>query len=294
VLLEKKRKKRFGDRSDGRRIRSLGPISNMMPFIMKTRNDANNYIATTIDITGAEKFLRIKRIEGYRGIGFLHLMVAAYVRIISQYPGINRFCSGQRIFARRDIEVNMIVKKDMKIDCDSTVVKMYFEPTDTIFDVYNKINTELEKVFSEEDNSTDKVAAIFAKIPRLLLRFAVRVLGCLDYFGIMPKTILKISPFHGTVAITDTGSIGMPAVYHHLYNFGNMPVFISFGAKRKVFIPKENGTVAVRKHIDMKVVLDERICEGFYFSQAYRLLNSILRDPQVLENPPGIVVEDID
>ena len=292
--MEKKRKRRFGDRSDGRRIRSLGPISSMIPFIMKTRNDSSNHTSTTIDITGAEKFLRAKRIEGYKGMGFLHILVAAYVRIISQYPGINRFCSGQRIFARHEIEINMIVKKNMRIDCDQTVVKMYFEPTDTIFDIYNKINAQLEKEFSEEGNNTDTIAAIFSKIPRLLLRFTVRFLEFLDYFGIMPKAILKVSPFHGTMAVTDTGSIGMPAIYHHLYNFGNMPVFISFGAKRKVLVPKEDGTVVARKHIDMKVVLDERICEGFYFSQAYRLLNNLLRDPQILENPPETVVEDID
>lgn len=289
------RKRRFGDRSDGRRLRSLSPVYGLMPFIMKVKSDACNYFADSVEITEAEKYLRVKRLNGYPGIGILHVFIAAFIRVSSQYPGINRFISGQRVFARFNIEYVMTVKKELKASADETSIKALFDPRDTISDVYRKLGAEIDKVkVAGNATDTDDVAAALMRLPRLLLKFAIWLIIFLDYFGRLPKMLLKASPFHGSVIITDLGSIGLPAIYHHLYNLGNLPVFISIGAKRKSFVVKKDGSVVERKYVDYMLVLDERICDGFYFSQAFRLFKSLLRDPWALDLPPESVVEDIE
>jgi len=288
-------KRRFGDRSDGRRLRSLDPLNAMVPFVMRTRNDSTNFFSDSVEITETERYLRAKRIHGYPGMGLLHLFIATYIRTASQYPSINRFISGQRIYARHNIEFVMIVKKEMRADAPETSIKVIFELTDTIYDVYRKVNEEIAKVKNGgEDTEADKLAQAFIRLPRLFLRFVVRCLEILDYFGLMPKMILDASPFHGTLVITDLGSIGLPPIYHHLYNFGNMPVFIAFGAKRKTREIRADGSVAERKYIDYKLAMDERCCDGFVFSQAFRLYKSILRKPHILDRPPETVVRDVD
>ena len=288
------KKRRIGDRSDGRRIRTLDPISSMIPFIMKTRSGASNLVEDTLDITEVERYLRVKAKSGYTGMGMLHFLIASYVRVISQYPGVNRFCVGQRVYARNNIEFIMMIKRGLSTDASSTTLKIEFEPTDTIYDIYDKLKTELAMVVGEnQDTNTDGAAKLFTKIPRLFLKFTVWNLELLDYFGMLPKWILKASPFHGSVFFSDVGSIGLPAIYHHLYDFGNLPIFISLGAKRRVFVPRADGLTTARKHVDIKLVMDDRICDGFYFSQAYRYLKSILRNPQILEAPPESVKEDI-
>ena len=93
------RKKRFGDRREGRRIRSLPAMSYVVPFIMKERNDTQNLFEDVIDITNIERYLDEKHKAGYTDMTLLHVMLAAYVRVISERPGINRFCAGQRIYA---------------------------------------------------------------------------------------------------------------------------------------------------------------------------------------------------
>ena len=262
---------------------------------MKTKNDANNYMPDSVDITEAERFLRHKRLHGYPGIGYLHLFIAAYIRVVSQYPGVNRFVVGQRIYARNEIVYVMTIKKEMTTEAVETTIKVIFDPGDTINDVYRKLNAEIEKVKGEgEDTGTDDIADTLMKIPRLLLKFCIFFLGILDYFGKIPTSLIEASPFHGSMIITDLGSIGMPAVYHHLYNFGNMPVFIAIGPKRKALELKPDGSVIERKFIDYKVTMDERICDGFYFSQSLKVFKSILRKPQVLEDPPETIIEDID
>ena len=44
----------------------------------------------------------------------------------------------------------------------------------------------------------------------------------LDYFGFLPRWLTKLSPFHGSVYITSMASLGIPPIFHHLYDFGNV------------------------------------------------------------------------
>lgn len=285
--------KRFGDRKEGRRIRSLSPLQMVKSYIMPTRNDACNQFADSLEVSEAEVWLRQKRKEGYKGIGLMHVFIATYVRVIAELPGINRFIAGQRIYARHDIEINMMVLRTEGVDAEETCAKVVFSPSDTIYDVYNKMNAKIEEIRVSDDSGTENVAGIFMKLPSLLLKFVVAMLRVLDYFGAVPQALLDVSPFHGSMIITDLGSLGIPPIHHHIYNFGNLPIFISLGAKRKCLEIDANGQPVTRKYVDYTVVSDERICNGQYFSRAFRLMNHYLRNIELLETPPKEVKQDI-
>ena len=289
------KKRRFGDRKDGRRVRTMSPMSYVIPYIMRTRNDAQNQIADTIDITEADKFLREMRAKGYKSISVLHVFIAAYIRAISMRPGINRFCSGQKIYHRNTIEINMAVKKEMSLDAPDTMIKVRFEPTDTITDVYEKFNAVVEKATAEGSNTDfDKTARWLTRLPGILFRGTVRLLEFLDYHGWLPQALLDVSPFHGSMIITSMGSLGIPPIYHHLYNFGNLPVFISYGLKYHKNVMNANGAVERRTMIDVKVVTDERICDGFYYATTLKHLKRLLSHPEQLDKPAPVVNHDIE
>ena len=288
------RKRRFGDRKEGRFLRSLDAYNALAPFIMKTRNDASNYFSDSIEISETDRFLRAKRRENMPGLGMLHLFVAAYVRTLSQRPALNRFISGQRIYARNNIEVVMTVKKAMKSTAGETSIKVVFDPRDTIRDVYEKMNTAIDSVKEGEvDTSTDNAANAFMKIPRVILKFVIFIVNAMDYFGLVPQALLNASPFHGSMIVTDLGSLGIAPIYHHLYNFGNLPVFIAFGVKRREREIEKAGTIVEKKYIDYKVVGDERICDGFYFAYSLKHMRSYMMYPEQLDVPPETVMEDI-
>ena len=293
--MAKGRKRRIGDRREGRRIRTIDPFNAMIPFLMKQKSEASNYFSASLEVTEIERYLRKKRIAGHPGIGMLHLFIAAYIRTASQYPALNRFCSGQRIFAREKVDFLMMLKKQMRTDAGETSIKIPFDRDATINDVYDKLNAEINKVKNEgETTNSDRMTAAFMKLPRLILRFTVAFLVFLDYFDLLPQKIIDASPFHGSVFITDMGSIGLSSIYHHLFNIGNLPMFIAIGAKKKVYELNSKGEVVTRKYIDFKFVVDERICDGFYFSQAFKVYRSLLQNPEALEEPPEQIVEDIE
>lgn len=290
------RKKRMGDRKDGRRIRTVQPMNQMMAFIMKDRADAMNYFADEMDVTETDAFCKQMIAEGYEGFSILHILLAAYVRVVSQKPALNRFISGQRIFARHKIEVNMTIKKEMKSDAPDTCITVCFEPDDTVMDVYEKFNAAVMKERESEnlDSSFDKTAGTLASLPRPILRAAVRLLFWLDYHGWIPSSLTDLSPFHGSMIITSMGSLGIKPVYHHIYNFGNLPIFVSYGVKRTAYRLKRDGSTEQRRMMDIKIVTDERICDGFYFASAFKMLRRLVEHPEALKKRPDKIVEDID
>ena len=158
-----KRKRRFGDRKEGRRLRTIDPIFKLMPYIMKKRSDSQNFFTEKLDITEAEKFCRQQIRAGKKNFSILHVIVASYIRVVSQRPAINRFVSGQTIYARNNIEVLMTIKKKMALDGEETCIKVEFDPTDTIYDVYDKFNKAvMENKGDTEGNDTEKFAKILA------------------------------------------------------------------------------------------------------------------------------------
>ena len=286
--------RRMGDRKDGRLIRSLPGFNKFMPFVMPERSDACNMYADSVEITPADRWLRSQRVLGYKGLGFLHVIIAAYVRCIAHLPGLNRFVNGRHVFARNDIQVVLTVKRSLELNASETTIKVHFSPEDTIYDVYRKMNEKIDEIkTSDESNDTEKLANIFAKIPRLIFRMLLGLLRFLDYFGWLPAALLEASPFHGSMIITDMGSLGIKPIYHHIYNFGNLPVFIAFGAKRKAYELNRRGEIEENKYLDMKAVLDERIVDGHYYATVLKYLKYYIAHPELLAQPPAEVKEDI-
>ncbi|MBR6682667.1 MAG: hypothetical protein IKL40_06760 [Clostridia bacterium] len=291
----KKRKWKPGDRYDGYKLKNIDPIIRLMPYIMRYRSDSLNMFSSSIDITNAEKYIKQKHEEGYTHFGLLHLILAAYVRTVSQRPAINRFVSGQKIYARKNIEICMTVKKEMKLDAPETCIKMVFEPDATPVDVYNKFNDIVQQSKTEDENSSfDKTIKLLNYIPGFIFKFVMFILRTLDYFGILPRFLLKVSPFHASMVITSMGSLGIPPIYHHIYDFGNIPLFVAYGKRRKVREMNAEGETEEKVYSDICVVTDERICDGYYYASAFKMLQRLIRSPEKLDTPPEEIIEDVE
>ncbi len=281
-------------KKEGRRIKSSIPMDAVSPFIMPQRSGASNTFSSTIDIGKCEELISRLRADGLKGIGMMHLFMAAYIRVASQLPGINRFIRGQRLYARNNIEICLTIKKELKLNAPETVIKLDAMPDFTLEDVYRQLNQTIEENKKESTtNGMDVAAKILVSFPGVFLKFAVWLLKLLDYFGLLPRALTKVSPFHGSLFITNLGSLGIPPVYHHLYNFGNLPLFVALGAKRTEYVLNKEGEVEKRRLLDFTLVCDERICDGHYYATAFKKLKRVLENPEQLLSAPEKIVADI-
>lgn len=164
--------KRMGDRKEGRRLRGLNASAALLPYVMRRRSDACNSYDDALEVTEIEQWLLQKRAEGSRGLNLTHLMVAAYVRTVSMRPGVNRFVSGSRVFARSGIQVVLRIPRGMDSDAPWTSIKVSCSPTDTIYDVYRRVSDAVDEVQAGTGESAyDRLAASVARLPRGALRF---------------------------------------------------------------------------------------------------------------------------
>ena len=285
---------RFGDRLDGRRVHGMPVMSKVTPHFMPTRLGRSNYISDTVEISNMEKYIRQKRSEGYKHFGITHVILGAYIRTTADFPELNRFVAGQRIYHRFDTSVNMVVKKEMNKNSEDSSVKVFFDPADTSIQIYEKFNAAVENARKEGvANNYDLATYILDYLPSLVLAAFGFLVRFLDYFSMLPRFLERVSPFHGSLFVTSMGSLGIPPIFHHLYDFGTVPVFIAFGHKYSKQELTKDGEQVTRKYLDYKIVCDEGICDGFYYAAAMKKVRSYLNHPEKLDMPPEEVKQDI-
>lgn len=276
-------------RADGKKLRKIDPMYKVAPHIMSKRVDSMNMITIDIPYDPMHEYIMKKRKEGVR-ISHMSLVIAAYVRTMAEFPELNRFIVNKKVYARNEIAVGMVVLKSLE-DHEGTMSKMYFEKTNTIFEINDIINKYVEENReAPEKNSTEKIIKVLLSVPGLL-RGGVNFLKFLDKHGLLPKFIINASPFHMTLGITNLASIRTNHIYHHCYEFGTTGVFMAMGITREIAVRK-GGEITFVRSLPIGVTMDERICSGSYFASAFKALKKYLTNPELLELPPEKVVED--
>lgn len=271
-------------RKDGKKVKANDAEYAVVPHIMVERSDSCNQIVIDIPLEPIQKYLNQKRKEGVR-LSHLAVLLAAYCRVLGQYPMLNRFVVNKRIYARNEFVVAMVVLKGGKMD-NGTMSKVNLLPSDDIFTVNRKMLAYIDRnKESKENNKTDKLAGTLIGVPGLL-RFGVNFLKFLDWHNLLPLSIIEASPFHASLTISNLASIRTGHIFHHIYNFGTTSVFITMGKPREIACSDENGEVVLEKTLPLGIVMDERICSGSYYAQAFRTFSKYLENPALLEQSP--------
>lgn len=276
-------------RRDGKRLKHADPMYTVAAHIMDRRSDAMNMITIDIPLEPIQKYIIQKR-KGGISISHIAVILAAYVQTVAEYPEINRFVVNKNLYARNEIAVGMVVLKAGQID--GTMSKMYFEPSNNIFEVNDIINKYVEENRNEpENNGTEKLIKILLSIPGLL-RVGVNFFKFLDRHGLLPKSIIDASPFHNSLVISNLASIRTNHIYHHVYDFGTTSEVITMGNTREVAKRKGNEII-YEKCMPLGVVMDERICSGYHFAIAFRRMKQLLANPELMEkSSENIRVDD--
>ncbi|MBQ4448302.1 MAG: 2-oxo acid dehydrogenase subunit E2 [Clostridia bacterium] len=284
-----KRKRKWGDRRDGRRVKAPG-LQTVMCHLMPNRTDCEVYLNDKLDVTELLKFIEKKNAEHpeYKTTVF-HCAVMALARMVKERPLMNRFIQGRRMYERNEISVAFVVKRRFADGADESL--MFFVPKDedTLDPISRKIVGDVRETRKSE-TSTGGVDALidgFAKIPRIILMAAIRIIRWLDFWGINPKALTDGDPNYSTLFCSNLGSIKAPSVYHHLNNYGTNSMMITFGTVHKEEMLMEDGHKEIRDVLDFGATLDERIADGFYFSRSFRLIRHIFANPELLDKPLG-------
>ena len=267
-------------RPDGTRVKGLTPIVQALPYIMPKRFDAQNWASDYVDEDIVKTFIRQKRREGHR-VTHMSVLIAAYYKAALENPKVNYFIMNRKVYKRNHFCVSFVILKTRADGTpDETTLKIYLNPEDDVFTISQRIQENIDRnLEAVHNNNTDKFANIAFSIPglaRLVFGLAYR----LDVWGLLPKKIIDLSPFHTSLFITNLASINTSYIFHHCYEFGTTGVFVCMGKPIANYI---NGEYR-KKLIPLSCVLDERICTGHEYAQFWASFQRYLKHPELLEN----------
>ena len=286
--MEKKEKRRRGDRRDAVLVRDLDSMHTVMICMMPNRADNEAYIKETIDLRNLEAYLERRNSEGpEHRYTIFQFILAALGRTIQMRPLMNRFIMGHRFYDRKHISFSLIAKKAFADDGAESVCILKYDPEsgESPIDMMHKRLTDFVYEIRHE-NKTDNTTGIMDVIVKTgLVGFIMKLLGWMDRHGGMPEDIAKEDPYNSTVFISNLGSIRLPAGYHHLSNWGTNSVFVTVGEMFSRRAYAEDGSVAMIPSLEVGVTLDERIADGYYYSRTVRLFKRLMEEPELLDVP---------
>ena len=283
----------FGFRPDGKKVKDIDPIQRIIPHIMPTRNDAQNMTQYDCPCEPMDAFIIEQSNQGTE-YNYMHLIIAAMVRVFGRFPRLNRFIMNGRIYQHNEVQVSFVVKKNLSPDAPDALVKLSFTGMETLQEVQQKIDAAIEANNNiEANNGTDKIARLLTMTPNFLIKWSVGFIKFLDKHSALPNAIIKLSPFHTSLFVTNLKSIKGPAIYHHLYNFGTTGIFMAMGKESEVPVVDDNGQIVVGKRMPVQIVTDERFCDGFYFVSAMKYWERLLKHPAQMMVPPEALTEDV-
>jgi hypothetical protein len=269
-------------RADGKRVKGMDPMNLIEPYVMNKRYDAMNMITLDIPVEPMHTYMKKMRREG-RNISHMALVMAAYIRTAWEFTRLNRFVVNKRIYDRNEFCIAMVVLKPG--EDNATMSKIYFDMTDDIFTVQEKVERFVaENKVEEGVNSMDSLMHTLVRIPGML-GLSVGLLKFMDKHGLLPKKLIDASPFHTSLTISNLASIRTKHIYHHIYEFGTTSILVTMGKMREVAF-REKKKIVFKRCMPFGVVMDERICSGSYFAQAFSRFRMYLNDPTLLEGEP--------
>ncbi len=292
--MNEKPAKQRGDRSDGHLVKSDDPMHTFMPYIMGNRTENEALLNATIDMTEVVKYLEKRNAEDpeFRFTIF-HVAVAALAKTLYLRPKLNRFIAGHRTYQRDEISFCFTAKHKFSDNAGEFVMYLVAEDDgkSLVDQIHDKICKEVYKTRKEtassgsSNNGTDKMMALFNKIPRPILRFVIRVLNWMTYHDILPKAIKEVDPYRASIFISNLGSIKMEASYHHLINWSLNSIFVLANRMHKTPVFEDDGSYEMKDTMSFGFTIDERIGDGYYFAKSLALFKNIMAHPECLEDP---------
>ena len=253
---------------------------------MPMRCDAQVFLDYDVEYEPLMRYIAKKSREGVK-ITFMEILIASFVRGVSQVPEVNRFIMNKQFYNRRELTASFTLLMDTDDgSIEENTVKVFFDPSDTIYDVSARVKDMVQKNRKVETSGfAVKLASAVLKMP-LLPNLVVGLVRLLDRYGLLPKAFLDGLPFHTSMFITNNASIGLMRVYHHIYNFGDTSMFISMGTPQRGYTVDAGGNVVRKCTLPIGVTVDERVCGGAVYAKLFAVMKNCLRHPEQLETPP--------
>ena len=276
-------------RPDATPVASVHPVRRIMPFLMPTRNGA--FVLFEQEVAAEPARRTLERLNAgrpaERAVTLFHLVLRAIGLALTEFPRLNRFVAGSRLYQRRGIWLAFSAKQRLERDAPIFTRKIAFDPDEPLAAMVDRILGAVGEGRSGRESATDREIKAFLRLPAPVLRLGVRVVRRLDAWGCLPASFSAGDPLYASAFIANLGSVGLDAAYHHLFEYGTIPIFVTIGRLHRVPAVLTDGSIASREVFTLRYTYDERVEDGFYAARALERLAACLANPDELTAGAG-------
>ena len=251
---------------DGKRV-VVHPYRRMMLFLMRGRNESAVYFEQRIDVSKAQAWIGEYNARSQSRATLFHLILHALASVLHERERLNRFTVGRKTYQRSSVQLSFAAKKAMSDDAPLATIKRRFDPSESFDTLVTQLAGEVGGARSQKPSAMDKELKILLALPGFLLAFLIRVLNWAYRWGIAPRSLVDTDPLYTSAFVANLGSIKIDAAYHHLYEHGNCPLFMTI------------GHVDGNQNLLLRYTFDERVEDGLYCARALQLLEQRISDP---------------
>jgi hypothetical protein len=264
-------------RSDGQLCKGVHPYRQMMFYIMPTTTES--VFLASLDVPAEKLEAYLAEAGPKLEASVSHVAVGALIRAMAEVPQMNRFVVGGRLYQRNAVEIAFSMKRK-RLDPDSkvSVVKIAAREGEDFAALCARINAEVSTERTDAKTYADKEFELFGYLPHGVMKIAPRLFRWLDAHNILPRGFIENDTLYCSAFLANLGSLKMPSGHHHLFEWGNCPVFVTIGeivSKPAVV----DGAVVVQRQIPVRITYDERIDDGLTARAGLRRLETVLGDP---------------
>jgi len=266
----------FGRRPDATLVRDAPALRRFMPFISPRRNDSVVYFAQEIEVERALAFLEEKNRSRppEQPMTLFHLVLRSLARVMDDKPRMNRFTSGGKLWQRDGIWLTFSAKKRLDETSSVVTVKRRFDPDETLDEMCDRLLGSIRVSRSDKKSASDHEVGLLLRLPASVVHGILWLVRKIDGLGLLPRAMIDSDPMFASIFVANLGSVGLDAVYHHLWEHGTCPIFCSVGRIR----PGPDG----KRRVTLKYTYDERIEDGFNAARGLEVVRERLENPEKL------------
>lgn len=270
----------FNRRVDATLCRDVPAYRRILPYLIRGRNEGVFYFDQRLDLSKTEPFIdKFNAAHPETKITLFHVVLWAALQTYENRPRLNRFVAGGKLWQRNSIEISFSAKKRFDDDSPVFVVKRCFEPGQSLEEIVDYLDGDLKVGRSDRRSHTDKELDLLLRLPGPLLRLVVALERLLDAVGLLPRFYIDNDPMFCSLFIANLGSLKMDGGFHHLFEYGNCPIFCVIGQSREEPVVRD-GKVVVGRVAHLRWSYDERVEDGLYAQAALEQMRELIEDPE--------------
>ena len=284
----------MGKRRDAHKADGLHGMDQILVDLKPKVYQSEVYLNQDFDFSNLVKYIDKKKKDGIH-LTYFHAILAALGKVIYNRPKLNRFVANRHVYEHDKVVISFVAKVSFDDKAKEIMLLIPIEPDDTVESISKKVTDRLDHVRvkkdADQEGGANGILDLLGSLPNIIRIPLLGFLKWMDKHDLLPSSLTGDLLYYSSMMITNIGVLGCNGIYHNITDFGTCPSMVAMGIvedKTRVV----DGEIEIYKGCNMGITFDERCAEGFYLIKSLKLMEYILDNPDLLDEPANTIYND--